>query len=67
MKLYSRPSCSPARGWRVVCETEKPKVLGCAAKRRFRSVDLPVPLGPERTIGRWSFVADASREEGSVR
>lgn len=48
----------------MVWLTEKPKVLGCAAKRRFRSVDLPVPLGPERTIGRWTFVADASREEG---
>ena len=35
-----------------MCDTEKPKVLGCAAKRRFRIVDLPVPLGPEITIGR---------------
>lgn len=29
----------------------KPKVWGCAAKRRVRRVDFPVPLGAERTIG----------------
>jgi len=29
----------------------KPKVSGCEAKRRARRVDLPVPLGAERTIG----------------
>jgi len=29
----------------------KPKVEGCAAKRRVRRVDFPVPLGAERTIG----------------
>lgn len=36
----------------MVCEIEKPKVLGWAAKRRLRRVDLPVPEGPERTRGR---------------
>ena len=34
-------------------ETEKPKVLGWSAKRRFRIVDLPEPEGPEMTIGRY--------------
>lgn len=31
-------------------ETEKPKVSGCCVKSRLRSVDLPVPEGPETTI-----------------
>lgn len=39
------------RAWvEGVRETEKPKASGCAAKRRLRSVDLPVPLGPETTM-----------------
>jgi len=33
----------------------KPKVSGCEAKRRVRRVDLPVPLGAERTIGGLEF------------
>jgi len=39
------------RGLRVVWETENMNFCGCAAKRRFRRVDLPVPEGPEMTIG----------------
>ena len=35
-----------------MCDTEKPKRSGCAAKSRLISVDLPVPEGPEKTIGR---------------
>ena len=31
-------------------ETENPKVSGCWAKSRLRSVDLPAPEGPETTI-----------------
>lgn len=52
VKLYSLPSCSPGRGLRVVCETLKPNLVGYSAKRRFRSVLFPVPLGPETTTGR---------------
>lgn len=39
-----------------VRETEKPKVSGWSLKRRVRIVDLPVPEGPDITIGRrgWS-------------
>lgn len=40
-----------------VREMEKPNVSGWAAKRRLRIVDLPVPEGPEITIGRCSCVA----------
>lgn len=32
--------------------TEKPKREGCVAKSRVISVDLPVPEGPEKTMGR---------------
>ena len=35
-----------------MCETLKPNVSGCADMRRWRRVDLPVPDGPETTIGR---------------
>lgn len=35
-----------------MCEMEKPKTAGCADMRRLRSVDLPTPEGPERTMGR---------------
>lgn len=38
-------------------ETEKPKVSGCAAKRRLRMVDFPEPEGPDITTGRWVCVA----------
>ena len=38
-------------------ETEKPKVSGCAAKRRLRIVDFPEPEGPDITIGRCVCVA----------
>ena len=44
---------------REVRETEKPNVSGCAAKRRFRIVDLPVPDGPEITTGRGGMVVGA--------
>lgn len=40
-----------------VRETEKPNISGWAAKRRLRIVDLPVPEGPDITIGRCSCVA----------
>lgn len=40
-----------------VREMEKPNVSGWAAKRRLRIVDLPVPEGPEITIGRCNCVA----------
>lgn len=33
-------------------DIEKPKVSGCAANRRLRSVDFPAPEGPEITTGR---------------
>lgn len=39
-------------------ETEKPKVEGWAAKRRFSMVDFPEPDGPVITIGRWVSVTD---------
>ena len=41
-------------GWEggEVRETLKPNVSGWSAKRRFRIVDLPAPLGPEITMGR---------------
>ena len=41
-----------------MCETLKPKVSGWASIRRLRSVDLPVPEGPDRTIGRSFFVEE---------
>lgn len=52
VKLYSRPSFSPGRGLRVVWDILKPNFSGYSAKRRFRRVLLPVPLGPETTTGR---------------
>ena len=36
----------------MVWLTEKPKRVGCVLKRRVIRVDLPVPLGPEMTMGR---------------
>lgn len=36
----------------MVCDTLKPKREGCAEKSLARRVDLPVPEGPEKTIGR---------------
>lgn len=35
-----------------MCETLKPKREGCEEKRRLIRVDLPVPEGPEKTMGR---------------
>ena len=66
---FSRlPSCVYASlvsedisGWagavRTIRETEKPNVLGWAAKSRLRIVDFPEPEGPEMTIGRCFWVA----------
>lgn len=34
-------------------DTENPNVSGNSAKRRFSRVDLPVPEGPDTTIGRY--------------
>ena len=48
------PSVSPARGCRVVCDTENPKASGNSANSFFNRVDLPAPDGPENTIG-WRF------------
>lgn len=39
------------RGWASLRETENPKVLGWAANSFLRSVDFPVPEGPEMTMG----------------
>lgn len=50
-KWYSRPFSSPGLGFRVVWETEKPKVLGWFSKRVLRRVDFPVPEGPQITSG----------------
>lgn len=36
----------------MVEDTENPKVSGYSANNFFKRVDLPVPLGPEITIGR---------------
>ena len=36
----------------MVCETEKPKRSGCEEKSLLIMGDLPVPEGPEKTIGR---------------
>ena len=47
-----------------VRETEKPKVSGWSLKRRVRIVDLPVPEGPDITIGR--RVWDAGLLEGGI-
>jgi hypothetical protein len=47
-KKYSRPSFSPARRGRVVCETEKAK-SGREAISRLTKVDLPHPDGAEMT------------------
>jgi hypothetical protein len=33
-------------------ETLNAKVFGCSATARLKIVDLPVPLGPVKTIGR---------------
>ena len=38
--------------WGGLRETEKPKVSGWSLNRRVRMVDLPVPEGPDITIGR---------------
>lgn len=46
-------------GWDVR-ETEKPKVSGWSLKRRVRIVDLPVPEGPDITIGRRGWDAGSS-------
>ena len=35
-----------------MCETEKPKRVGCVANSCLMRVDLPVPEGPEKTMGR---------------
>ena len=76
VKLYSRPSSSPGRGARVVCETEKPKWPGYASNSRLRSVDLPAPEGPETTMGRaasparrtlWSTSHADAKAERDVR
>jgi hypothetical protein len=40
---------------------EKPKSFGWALKRRLRRVDLPVPEGPETTMGRGLEGAVGSR------
>lgn len=38
-------------------ETEKPNLSGNSSNRRFKSVDLPVPLGPLMTTGlNWETV-----------
>jgi hypothetical protein len=57
-KWYSRPSCSPVRGARVVCDMLKPNLSGYSLKRRWRIVDLPVPLGPEMTTARRDAMAE---------
>jgi hypothetical protein len=41
-------------------EMEKPKVSGYSSKSLLRSVDLPVPEGPETTTGR-NFCAASAR------
>lgn len=45
----------------------KPKVVGCAAKRRVRSVDLPLPEGPERIIRGVVGVVEKRRRRGKWR
>lgn len=42
----------PAERGKNARETENPNLSGYSAKRRFSSVDLPVPEGPEITTGR---------------
>src|SRR5688572_24262834 len=49
-KWYSRPSCSVARGLRVVCETLKRR-FGTDASRRVVSVVFPAPDGDETMSG----------------
>lgn len=42
---------SPSLGFLVVFETENPNLSGYSANNLFSKVDLPVPDGPEMTIG----------------
>lgn len=56
--------CFFGGGKRTVRDTEKPNLSGKSANRRFRSVDLPVPDGPEITMGRYFWTA---MREVSVR
>ncbi len=48
MKWYSRPSDSPARGGRVVAETETER-CGSEARTSRMTVPFPAPDGPEMT------------------
>ena len=46
-------------GWRdYIRDTEKPNLSGCSLNRRFRIVDLPVPDGPDITMGGSCWIVD---------
>ena len=50
-KWYSRPFCSPGRGFLVVCETLKARSETCA-KSLLVKVVLPAPEGDDTISGR---------------
>src|SRR5579859_2185033 len=64
-KWYSRPFCSPARGLRVVCETENASSAN-SARSRLQSVVFPAPEGEEMMTRRKSSAPARSSPSTSV-
>ena len=65
-KCYSRPSTSPARGGRVVTDTEI-QICGHVLDSSATTVLFPTPEGPESTVSRECTEVATAAPEGLGR